>query len=243
MSLIARLFFELIKSNFSVQTRINDELIAHFWVMPTDLDFNGHMNNNHYHTIMDYATIQLLGSHGILTAMLKNHWRPIVGCSLISHRRSLKVLDRYLVRSQVIYCDKHWSYLSHMIEYNGKVIAAANRKYALVNRNGLISTDKIFSAISQDYAHRPSSKQSIESWLEAEKTVLKQSQNEVIAKPVSIKPQVVECKKNSLSKMLKNSNGEATALPCLYSNLECAKRVGCSMTTDEQNYVKLSAPS
>ncbi len=235
MSLIARLLFELIKSNFSLQTRIDDEQLAYFWVMPMDLDFNGHMNNNRYHTIMDYATIKLLGSHGILTAMLKNHWRPIVGCSLISHRRSLKVFNRYLVRSQVIYCDRHWSYLSHSIEYNGKVIAAANRKYALVNRNGLISTDKIFSAISEDYAHRPSSKQSIESWLEAEKTVLKKSQTDILEKPVNVKPQIVECKKTSLSKMLENINSESTSLPCLYANLECAQKVGCTMATDEQN--------
>ncbi len=235
MSLIYRLLFELIKSKFSSQTRINDEQLASFWVMPMDLDFNGHMNNNRYHTIMDYATIKLLGSHGILSAMLKNHWRPIVGCSLISHRRSLKAFDRYLVRSQVIYCDKHWSYLTHSIEYNGKVIAAANRKYALVNRNGLIPTDKIFSAISEDYAHRPSSKKSIESWLEAEKSVLKHSQNEVREKPVSIKPQIVECKKNSLSKLLKNSNSETKSLPCLYASHQCVQKVGCTMTTNEQN--------
>lgn len=96
--------------------------------------------------------------------MVKNRWRPIVGCALISHRRSLKIFNRYQVRSRIIYCDSHWSYLSHSIEYNGQVIAAANRKYALVNRDGIITTDKIFQAIGEDFQNKPSNKKTVSSF-------------------------------------------------------------------------------
>jgi len=94
MSSIFRLGYELLRSNFSKRTHISVELVARFRVMPTDLDFNDHITNNRYHTIMDYAALRLLGSHGILAAMFKNRWRPIVGCPLISHRKSLKMFDR-----------------------------------------------------------------------------------------------------------------------------------------------------
>ena len=233
MSLIIRLVVELIKTNISNRTCVNEEVIAQFWVLPTDLDFNGHMTNNRYHTIMDYATVKLLGSHGILSAMFKNRWRPIVGCSLISHRRSLKILNRYQVRSKIIYCDNHWSYLSHIIEYNGKVIAAANRKYALVNRCGLISTDKIFRAISEDYSNRPSSKQLIQSWVDAEKTVLDLSRPEKPENKKRLKPQVAECKKNAIAKMIKDKVSEVSTSPCLYASLECAQKAGCSVSHAE----------
>lgn len=128
--LIIRIFYELIRSKICVRTHVGAEVISQFRVMPTDLDFNGHMTNNRYHTIMDYTALRVLGEHGILAVMFKNKWRPIVGCSLISHRKSLKVFDRYTVRSEIIYCDDVWSYLTHIIEYDGQVVAAANRKYA-----------------------------------------------------------------------------------------------------------------
>ena len=76
MMLIARIFFELIRSRFCVRTHIGNEVISRFRVMPADLDFNGHMTNNRYHTIMDYAALRVLGEHGILSIMCKNRWRP-----------------------------------------------------------------------------------------------------------------------------------------------------------------------
>ena len=169
MSLLLCGIFELMKSNVNNRTKINQEVVSRFRVLPTDLDFNGHMTNHRYHTIMDCAAIKLLGSHGILLAMFKNRWRPIVGSCFISHKRSLKIFNHYQVRSKIIHCDTYWSYISHSIEYNGKTIAVANRKYAFVNRAGFIPTEKIFSAVSENYLNRPTSQQSIKSLVSAEK--------------------------------------------------------------------------
>jgi len=233
MSLIFRLVSELLRSKFGETTQIGEEIIVRFRVMPTDLDFNGHMTNNRYHTIMDYAALRLLGSHGILAVMLKKRWRPIVGCSLISHRKSLKMFDRYRVRSKIIYCDEAWSYLSHIIECNGQIIAAANRKYALLGKNGLITSENIFSEIGEDFTRKPSNIDSIRSWIEAEKTVLKHSQIGNINIQGTHGKTIIECKNNIPNTIVRTRSNEAETMPCLYSGLECAQKVGCS-TQEEQ---------
>ena len=231
MTLIIRIFFEYFRSKFSRKTNLNEEIISQFRVMPTDLDFNGHMTNNRYHTIMDYSALHLLGSHGILAIMFSKKWRPIVGCSLVSHRRSLQMFQEYSVRSKVIYCDALWTYISHIIEYDGKTIAAGNRKYALLGRGGqLINSKKIFSELGEDYQNRPSEIDSIRSWIDAEKTVLKQSQEENKNEKISETDQdtAMVCKKNAIVELLKKQDKEIMPDPCLYAGIACAKSVGCT---------------
>ena len=228
MGLILRLIIELLRSRTNERTDFGAEIVARFRVMPTDLDFNGHMTNNRYHTIMDYAAIGLLGSHGILTAMFKKRWRPIVGCSLISHRKSLKIFDRYIVRSKVIYCDDVWSYMSHIIEHNGHVIAAANRKYALLGRSGLVTSQNIFAEIGEDFNSKPAEFDSVRSWVDAEKKVLEHSRSGDIVpkKNIGIDATVIECKKD-IAEAILCRQPDVEAQPCLYARLECAKQVGC----------------
>ncbi|GEM_PF-413253 len=228
MRLILRLIIELLRSRAGVRTDIGVEIVAHFLVLPTDLDFNGHMTNNRYHTVMDYAALGLLGSHGILAAMFKQRWRPIVGCSLISHRKSLKIFDRYIVRSKVIYCDEVWSYLSHIIEHDGQIIAAANRKYALLGQNGLVTSKKLFAEIGNEFDTKPADLNAVRSWVDAEKTILEHSLTDNV-KPcnnIGVDTTVMECKKEIANKIL-SKQPDVKAQPCLYANLECATQLGC----------------
>lgn len=228
MSLIFRLIFELLRSRAAGRTAVGIEIVARFRVLPTDLDFNGHMTNNRYHTVMDYAAIGLLGAHGILTAMVRKRWRPIVGCSLISHRKSLRIFDRYIVRSKVIYCDELWSYLSHIVEHDGQVIAAANRKYALLGRSGFIPSQKIFAEIGEDVNNMPTAFESVRSWVDAEKTVLEHSRIDDAAteNKIGIGTTVMACKKE-LADAILCTQPDVEAQPCLYARLECAEKVGC----------------
>ncbi len=167
--------------------------------MPSDIDFNGHMTNHRYHTILDNSAIKLLASHGILQSLFKNRWRPIVGSCLISHRGSLKVFNRFQVYSKIIFCDKHWCYLIHRIEYQGRIIAAANRKYAFVNSTGFISTDKIFQAIGENYSCRPSSKQVMQSCIVAERYVMKYNRLEHIENKGNAKSAILKMKDNQIA--------------------------------------------
>lgn len=230
MMLIARIFYELMRSKFTVRTQIGKEVVSLFRVMLTDLDFNGHMTNNRYHTIMDYAALRVLGSHGILPVMFKNRWRPIVGCSLISHRKSLKIFDRYTVRSEIIYCDELWSYLTHIIEYDGQIIAAANRKYALLGRRRMIKLKTVFAAIGEDFSNKPSNIEPIQSWVDAEATVLSHSK---FTDEESSRPLVMECKKAIADSIMCDQTDESEPVPCLYAGLECAEQAGCSVQNNE----------
>ncbi len=141
---------------------------------------------------------------------------PIVGCSLISHRKSLKIFDQYRVRSQIIYCDEAWSYLSHIIECDGQIIAAANRKYALLGKSGLITSENIFSEIGEDFAGKPSNIDSIRSWIDAEKTVWGHSRIGNVEIQDTSGAIMLECKKKIADTIIRTQTDETETMPCLY---------------------------
>ena len=228
MTLILRIIYEYFRSRVCETTTINDEVIAHFKVLPMDLDFNGHMTNNRYHTIMDYSALRLMGSHGILAAMFRKKWRPIVGCSLVSHRKSLQVFDNYTVKAKIIYCDALWTYISHIIETDGQIIAAANRKYALLGQGKLIKTKLVFKEIEQDFNNKPSNIDSIRSWIDAEKTVLELSRTEATTNQEVEMETTMECKKEIAATILEGQDEKIDSTPCLYAGLACAEQVGCT---------------
>ena len=58
-------------------------------VLPNDVDFNLHLNNARYLSVMDYGRIHLLARAGLLTPILKARWAPVVGAVWITYRRSL----------------------------------------------------------------------------------------------------------------------------------------------------------
>jgi acyl-CoA thioesterase FadM len=53
-------------------------------VWPNDIDVIGHMNNGRYMTIIDLALIEYLTRAGVLKALMRKGWRPMLGGSMIS---------------------------------------------------------------------------------------------------------------------------------------------------------------
>ncbi len=228
MFLIIRIFLELIRSSLKPHTSADQDIVRHFWVMPHDLDFNGHMSNNRYHIIMDYSALRLMSDTGILITLFKKRWFPIVGCSLISHRRPLHLFDRFSVKSRIIYTDKVWCYISHSIERKGKVIAAANRKYALVSKRKLINPQKI---VGEHIANQASL--SVQSWIEAENKVIDiaEFQKDTTSQTQSTS---VQCKQNPELNLIEAEKNCLKSESCLYSQLECSKSLPCAANKQPQ---------
>ena len=60
-------------------------------VWPNDVDFNLHLNNARYLSVMDYGRVRLLAGTGLLTPSLKARWAPVVGAVWMTYRRSLEL--------------------------------------------------------------------------------------------------------------------------------------------------------
>ncbi|WP_235926267.1 thioesterase family protein [Actinokineospora pegani] len=78
-----------------------------FLVVPGDLDVLRHMNNGRYLSIMDVARMDLFTKTGLWRTAADNGWHPVVAAQTIAYRRSLRLWERFTVRTRLIGVDSH----------------------------------------------------------------------------------------------------------------------------------------
>ena len=94
-------------------------------VWPNDLDVFLHMNNGAYLTIADLGRTDLLARSGVLGAMNRRRWYPVVAAESIRFRRSLRLWQRYTIDTRVIGWNDRAMYLEQVFAANGETIAHA----------------------------------------------------------------------------------------------------------------------
>ena len=90
MNLIFRMIYVFILSLF--RKRISSDNLASqlsLRVMPNDLDINFHMNNGRYLTICDLNRIDLFIRSGLLKAMFKRGWIPLIAEHTMTYKKPL----------------------------------------------------------------------------------------------------------------------------------------------------------
>lgn len=107
-----------------------------FRVWPTDLDVLRHVNNGVYLSLMDLARVDLLSRAGYSSAIRARGWYPVVAAETISFRRSLTVLQRFEIVTDVIGWDDKAFYLTQNFERGGVVVASAVVKARFLARGG-----------------------------------------------------------------------------------------------------------
>ena len=96
MNLYFRVFLVILKALCSKGLKgLLDPSVVRFRLLPNDLDFNGHMNNGRYHTIVDLMLIEYFVRSGYAQALVKAGWRPMAGGSFVSYRKGLEPFERY----------------------------------------------------------------------------------------------------------------------------------------------------
>ena len=80
-------------------------------VWPNDIDFNLHLNNARYLSVMDYGRVHLLARAGLLQLILKERWSPVVGAVWMTYRRSLPLGAEYKLETRLVCWDERWFYM------------------------------------------------------------------------------------------------------------------------------------
>lgn len=116
-------------------------------VLPNDLDFNLHMNNARYLSLMDLGRVDLLNRLGLLRYAFRGHWVPVLGAVRIRYVRPLRFWQRYDLVTRIAGWDAKWFYLEQRFEAEGRLIAVAQVKGLLRGPGGSIPTDEVLARV------------------------------------------------------------------------------------------------
>ncbi len=124
-----------------IGTLETDVLSLRVW--PNDVDFNLHLNNARYLSVMDYGRVHLLARVGLLTPILKARWAPVVGGVWITYRRSLPLWARYQLATRLVCWDERWFYMEQTFTGADGLAAVGWVKGALVEKTGIVAPQRI----------------------------------------------------------------------------------------------------
>ena len=126
MVFLFRLVACLFLARFKKRLEPLAESVATMRVWPNDLDLNVHANSSRYVGFFDVGRVDMVARWGIMREVLRRGWRPIVGGSMITYRKSLLPFEKFRVRTRIVCWDEKWMYFEHVIEKrNGDLAAMA----------------------------------------------------------------------------------------------------------------------
>ena len=109
-------------------------------VMPTDIDFAGHMNNGFYLSVMDLGRIDLLRRSGVWAKILRAGISPVIANATITFRRSLKPWQKYTIETKMVGLDEKAVYCEQRMVVAGEIWAKSTQRVRFVKRSGGTAT-------------------------------------------------------------------------------------------------------
>jgi acyl-CoA thioesterase FadM len=123
-----------------------DRLSMRVW--PNDIDFNLHLNNARYLSMMDYGRMHLLARTRILDHVLRSRWTPLVGAVWMTYRRSLPLFARFTLSSRTVCWDERWFYMEQTFASREGLAAVGWVKGMLRGSSGTLEPQKIIETVS-----------------------------------------------------------------------------------------------
>lgn len=146
-------------------TNFRSATAIRFIAAPLDIDLNMHINNGRFLSLADLGRLHFLWSVGTLGGILKNGWMPLVGNVDIEYRKSIKIFQRFEVKTELLYWDEKWFYFQHVFMVGSKVSAVANVKALLIDRSRkIVDPARIFALIGE-FPESPAVPESIADWV------------------------------------------------------------------------------
>ncbi len=119
-------------------------------VWPNDIDFNLHLNNARYLSLMDYGRVHLLARGGVLKPILKARWVPVVGAVWITYRRSLPLWAKFSLSTRLVGWDNRWFYMEQTFTGAEGLVAVGWVKGALRGKSGAIDPQLVMDHVEPD---------------------------------------------------------------------------------------------
>ncbi len=152
MNLIFRMLWVIVRSYFLKRIemdRVTSSLSLH--VLPNDIDINFHMNNGRYLTICDLNRVDVFARSGLLRAMFKRNWIPVIAEHTMTYKKPLNIFQRYEVSLEMVRWDEKYFYMTHTFTVDDRVVAEGTSKGCVYARGkGVVSPADAIAAVEQD---------------------------------------------------------------------------------------------
>jgi YbgC/YbaW family acyl-CoA thioester hydrolase len=148
MKHLFRLAWLLLTHRFYPRVAPTGRARTHFRVWLTDLDVLMHVNNGVYLSLMDLGRVDLMLRSGMLAAVRKRGWYPVVVAQTIQYRRSLKLLDRFEIETRVLgWDDKAILLAQEFLRPDGDIIATALVRGRFLSSSGTVPMADLIAAV------------------------------------------------------------------------------------------------
>ena len=152
-----------------------------FRVWPHDLDAFGHMNNGRYLQIMDVARAEWMVRTGVFGSMRLQGWSALLGSGVTRFRRSLKLWQRYEVRTRLLCWDDRWFYFEHnFVDTAGRSVAVGVSRAALRSTEGWVPAEVVAEQVAPG-ASSPPAPAYLKQWLSLDDAMFCHAQRDAIA--------------------------------------------------------------
>jgi acyl-CoA thioesterase FadM len=144
--------FLLVALRARLRSRIGplEESTVRFTALPHDCDLNLHLNAGRYISFMDAARLELIVRMRLMHKLLRRGWRPVMGGTAITYRRSILPMERFSIVSRVVGWDEKWFYMEHAAyKRDGSLSATALVRMIIRSRHGSIPTRDVLALIGQ----------------------------------------------------------------------------------------------
>ena len=175
MNLYIRLFLYLIKAAFRKKIDAMETSSLRFHVWPNDLDFNMHMNNGRYLTIMDLGRLDFMLCCGLFIKAMKKGYAPVLGSVKIRYRLPLMPFQAYDPKTKLISWDEKWIYMEQRFVISkgqkaGAVAAIALLKASLLDTKNkkTVPAPELLKMIGHDDLAPPPMPDYVLQWISAE---------------------------------------------------------------------------
>ncbi|MEQ1532974.1 MAG: acyl-CoA thioesterase [Sideroxydans sp.] len=154
MNLIFRMLWVIVRSFFLPRLEMESVVSSlRLRVLPNDIDINFHMNNGRYLTICDLNRIDVFARSGLLKAMFKRNWIPVIAEHTMTYKKPLNLFQKYEVKLDVLKWDEKFFYMTHTFIVNDRVVAEGTSKGCVYARGkGVVSPADAIAAVEEDRA-------------------------------------------------------------------------------------------
>lgn len=165
MHLIPRTLWVLARARRRPPLSIWDSASLPMRALPTDVDIAGHVNNGQYFGLFDLGRFDLMARSGVMRAVRRRGWLPVVQAEQIAFRRSVEFGQKFSVDTRFLGFDERAMWLEQRIVVDGEVYVRGYICARLRGKDGAPVTNEDIRDAIRSLGHDPDGGPGVPEWL------------------------------------------------------------------------------